>query len=335
MPKVVHLDRISLLECIERNGVVRSLTRMATVTGLEDNIDYQVLMDALDQAGVPKYGATLDGENLRMLRLVDRHPRLLNDDKGTVEVTLTYDHVIDGPNQDIAVGPDPTGVDPPPEEGGELENTGNLYGKIRCSIHQTKRNEYFDWPDPVPGFVLVGPVEKKTILLRHTYPQGDKDFGGQPDEQSGEMEVFEPRIDQQISGWIITDNPYKILKSIVAKTNYKPWADGNPREWMCTEGTAEIGTSTQFVYDENNDPVLNDDGTQQVKKGKYLFTFEFQHNPLTWDVAVYYVNPRTGRPPKGLVEGEGKKRIKYYQQVDFNNFFKVNLEGFIPYTESA
>lgn len=111
MPGNPSIDRLETLECIERNGVIRSLTRVARVFGMGQYLDYRVLWAGLAKAGIPAaYSRLVDTTNnttiaqtmpFNALVLTERDAKIADLDKGTVDVTLKYEHILDGPNQSL------------------------------------------------------------------------------------------------------------------------------------------------------------------------------------------------------------------------------------------
>lgn len=111
MPGNPSIDRLETLECVERNGVVRRLVRTARVMGMTGWTDYRVLWQGLAKAGIPAWGTGLvDSTNLtnfantqafNTLVLIQRDAKIAEQDPGTVDVILTYEHLLDGPNQGL------------------------------------------------------------------------------------------------------------------------------------------------------------------------------------------------------------------------------------------
>jgi hypothetical protein len=140
------LDHLDNLEMDEQNGVVRSLTRKARITGLNPaTVDFNVLIEAYNQVGLPTPGSFLQGTAmfplpvptvtqyaLSMLVLAKRRFKLI-EDKTAVDVYLEYQHFMDGDNQNLtnqALSPN----------GWKVPNSPVVYGKNRASVQQTKAN---------------------------------------------------------------------------------------------------------------------------------------------------------------------------------------------------
>lgn len=154
------IDRLETLECVERNGVIRKLVRLARVFGLS-NTDYRQLWAALIKAGIPAYGSGLvDTSNagtiaatqaFAALVLVERSAKIAEGDPATVDVTLTYEHVLDGPNQGVAFPGIPSKI---------------LYARSRSSIVQKPTNFFYPYgneladttPIPILGVSQFGGV---------------------------------------------------------------------------------------------------------------------------------------------------------------------------------
>lgn len=75
-----------------------------------------------------------------------------------------------------------------------------------------------------------------------------------------------------------------------------------PKTWLCTGITGRSA------------------GDTTASGGADLFevSYEFQSRfPDTWDAEVVFIDPETGQPPVGLVEGEGIKTEQVSNMVDF------------------
>ena len=83
----VYIDRLTTLAAVEDRGAVIQLTRQALVVGLAET-DFDVIFEALDEAGVPAAGSTPTGYD--NLVLVKRSPTLVPGEQSKVLVTLEY-----------------------------------------------------------------------------------------------------------------------------------------------------------------------------------------------------------------------------------------------------
>ncbi len=200
MTEHVYIDRIDQLEATERYGVVVRLVRRARVIGLDASGDYQVLMEALTEAGIPASMTPLTGAP--NLVLVERNPKL-NDDR-TVDVDLIYEHALN--------------------EAQDLNNPpfGIVIGECQASLNQVTSN--LD-------------ENAETITVQHTYPADDADYPNQLKKQGGEIQFFQPQLTLKYQGAKFTISPLLVARSIVGCVNSRQWGGGNVAEWICTAAT--------------------------------------------------------------------------------------------------
>lgn len=168
---------------------------------------------------------------------------------------------------------------------------GLLLGEVQSTVNQVKSNT---------------DSGGRTITVEHTYPDEDPDFPGETKVQGGEIEFFQPQSRLILKGVIATTNPWLVERYIVGKINDAAWAGRGSEEWMCTGCTWRLLDSTV---------------------NRYEFSFEFQHNPDTWNPVVVFTDERTGKPPPDLIEGEGIKRITKHEAVNFDSVLGVRLQG--------
>lgn len=210
MPQV-YIDRIDTLSLQEVNNSVTSLTRLAKVVGLVDT-DYKVLMTALTQAGIPEYGSKLAGAGFEGLILVERNPRLLDSDNGTVNVELVYKSSLG--NQEL---PGNNGM-------------GAIYGTGRASVVQKATNFYV----PYGGSIM--PIQSaEQITVKHTFPADDPDYPGQEIIQGGEVNVYVPEANFSFEAFINVGNPWGSVAAVLGKINNGVFLSQPAYCWMCTE----------------------------------------------------------------------------------------------------
>lgn len=264
-------DRIEDLVMEERFGALVKLVRRFIVVGLSGYTDYSVLLDAINATGIPQWNEGLDGGT--NLISTQRSVRMIDKDKAYVDVTYEHYH---NEGQDF---------DSPP--------VGVQTGELRVNIQQvdTNKDENGDM-----------------IELSHTYPEDDKDYGGQTKTQVGKIQVFSPQRTQTYRGSKQTQTPWLIANQIVGCLNSTPWSGGEVRTWMCTGATWQLLDATEGA-------------------NRYFMSFEFQHNPDGWDPTAVFIDDRTNQPPKGLVEGTGYKTIPYQGEVDFEDIIGTVLQG--------
>lgn len=292
-----YIDRVDTLNCVEEHGVIRSVTRIARVMGVE-NTNYTALYQALSDADVPVYGDVLDQFPFDNVILVSRSARVVNEDAGTVDVTLEYRHVLENASQQI---------DTP------INDLGILYGKMKSSLTQKTTNLYS--PQVQEGQDDPLEFEQHEITVDHTFGADDPIYkdSNTPNPnnetapwaivQGGEISVFVPHRNYVLEGTFATFTPWSIEDQFLNTVNQLTWLGQGPYTWLCTE--------VQWSF---------------LKSGIYKFAFEFQHNPSTWYPWAVFIDQRTGRPPPGLVNGHGKKQIPYYFPVDYNVAFGAIVE---------
>lgn len=148
-------DHTKTLGMKEKNGVIVSLERMYHIGGLGSSIDYQVLLAAYAQVGLPAPGSFLVSPALSpdpitppgaangaaMLVLAEREFSLVDQDKATVGVVLRYQHFMEGNNQNLG-GKFSTNSSSQSPNGWFSPFSRALYGKNRASVQQTKVNFY-------------------------------------------------------------------------------------------------------------------------------------------------------------------------------------------------
>jgi len=281
----LHLDHTSNLSCEEDRGVIRSLNRRALVEFTKAELDADggairnqgvlaAALDHLDSQGLVYLSRLANNpqdatSRFNSLVMVKRSPALLDKDPAWVEVMLTYNHILDGHNQEV-IAP----------------GTGLIYGKGKCSIVEKTTNFFRANGDPSK--------EKALIVVSHTYPVSDTRIGGLPFDsrfprtifQIGEIKVPFTQINYNAQGIVYTDNPVAVAVSIVAKVNSVAWQGQKPKTWICTEAAWESN-------DQASDPVNS--------RPIYKFHFEFQHNSDGWQPTVVFNDKETGLPPIGVI----------------------------------
>jgi hypothetical protein len=271
MAVTASIDRIDLLSCQERFGVIIRLTRKAYIKGLTDT-DHTALFAALEAAGLPASGTALGKDGLV---LAERNPTIIEGSPDQAEVILVYEHY--------------------KNEGQSYDNppVGPFVGTTRASLQQITTNK---------------DQNGDLILLQHTYPADDPDFPNETKYQTGEISVFVPQKTLTVTGVKQTQAPWLIANNIIAKLNSTTFAQADARHWLCT-----------LASWENMDP--------STGANRYFMTFEFQHNPDSWDPTAVFNDENTNRPPANLVDGEGYKTIEYLDAVDFNSVIGTYIQG--------
>lgn len=185
------------------------------------------------------------------------------------------------------------------DEGQQLYYSGvvtdrAVAGKMTTSVVQKSTNLY--------RFAGTGP--QQLITLEHTYPADDEDFGGLTVEQSGTIDVQVPQRTFTIEGIKEVSAPWQMAERLIAAINKGVWL-GQPKwTWMCTE--------VSWLY---------------RTYANYYMTFTFQHNEDTWNPTAVFIDDRTKRPPKDLIEDVGYKQIRYFREVEFVNELGFHVIG--------
>jgi len=179
-------------------------------------------------------------------------------------------------------------------EGQDLDTPlgGLSTGRISANVQQVTSN--LDGDD-VP------------ITVEHTYPATDPDWPGETKTQGGEIQYYQPQRTIFLQGIKDTFRPWVIANSIIGKVNSTTWSGEGRHEWMCTN-------VTWTLYDRDT-------------QNRYLMTFEFQHNPDSWNPTAVFIDERTGRPPVDLVEDEGYKYIRKHDAINFERVIGTRIQG--------
>jgi hypothetical protein len=142
------------------------------------------------------------------------------------------------------------------------------------------------------------------ITVSHTYGSDpDPEYSGQTLTQGGDLPVLMPQTTLTATGRLPVAYPLEVSQFWVGSMNGNFWASGNPYTWLCTRAdfrAIDLALTRPAVWE---------------------FTFEFQHKLDTWIPYAFFVDPRTGKPPAGIVIGTGTKLIDWYGIIDFNVIF--------------
>lgn len=216
----VKIDRIDTLEIKEKWGVIIGCRRQALVLGLT-GVDWTVLYNVLDAAGLPQWGSYLDIDRGRHLALIDRDVRMVDKDKAEVE--LTYGQFNDRGQRLFY------------DSGVVAART--VAGKMQTSVVQKRTNLYR------PG----GTGDEELITLEHTYPVDDPDYAEQTVTQTGEVDVYLPQRTFTVEGIKQTSAPWNIAERLVGAVNRGVWLGMPAHTWMCTEVTWEYMREGVFL----------------------------------------------------------------------------------------
>lgn len=167
--------------------------------------------------------------------------------------------------------------------------TGAVIGSVRAYVQQSESN--ID-------------INGRTVEVEHTYPTDDPEKAGKTEKQGGRFEFYQAQRTIHYEGIKTTSRPWLIANQMIGALNSNPWMGQGAREWMCT------GVSWGLLTGNS-----------------YPMSFEFQHNPDTWDPTVVFIDDRTGRPPKDLVKDTGFKKVFKHPVTNFERVIGVRLQG--------
>lgn len=271
---IVHMDRMETLALVERYGVIMSMTRLARiqftpaeVNAIANESKFSLLQVALSAVGLPGPRTTLAEEGFSNLILVERNPKIAENDKCYVDVELKYEHILAGPSQLL--------FNPP---------SGVLFGKGRCSVTEKATNFYYPEGDRNAPRTLIlvahsfAPEDTGVLMLTKN-TAGDK----LPKTliQGGEVTIPFPQGNFSLAGYAKVVNPWLLARRFVACINKNNWLQEKPFKWLCSDCSWKA--------------LETDINTDELRL--YEFTFEFQFNDDGWNPRVAFNDQRTGRPP--------------------------------------
>lgn len=178
---------------------------------------------------------------------------------------------------------------------------GVILGTTRSRVQQKKTNFYTD-----------ASGNRQFITVSYTFPPNDPDFPNQTVVQGGTIDASYVNSEFTIKGMVSTNTPWLLELNIRNTVNALLWKEGPPRTWLCTE----------VMWEPTGIVIVNG-----VKLGRYHFEFSFSQNQDTWDADIVFIDPRTSKPPNGLIPNVGYKRIPYLRSLDFDRFFGAFVEG--------
>lgn len=175
---------------------------------------------------------------------------------------------------------------------------GFFTANVRVSVQQVTTNKDIDglavsvehtWPSVTPPELQVHPAGELSV-------------------QGGEFQAFIPQRSFSVEGYKITNAPWVLANQMIGRLNNAPFSGQAIHEWMCVGATWRIA---------DNDIAAN----------RYFMSFEFQHNPDTWNPTVVFIDPETGKPPKDLVQGVGFKTIRRNPEINFETVLGTRIQG--------
>ena len=143
------------------------------------------------------------------------------------------------------------------------------------------------------------------IVVAHQFPPDDPDYGDTPQYQGTDLDVLMPQTTLCATGQLPVDYPDLLSELWVGSMNATAWAGARPYQYLCTR--------CDFRGLDNG----------VGRQRRWLFTFEFQKRLTGWVPQTFFVDPRTGKPPRWLIPGVGYKSVDWYGLLDFNYLFGV------------
>jgi hypothetical protein len=140
------------------------------------------------------------------------------------------------------------------------------------------------------------------ITTSHTYPDTDEEFGGETLTQGSPINPLYPQMTLRGIVRVQQDFPHLYASEWIGHVNSTQWAGLNA-------GKMIVSNVQWMPFDFSTTPKT------------WEFTFEFQGDPRGWQPSVFFVDPRTGKPPVDLVAGTGTKTVSWYPTRDFNTVF--------------
>lgn len=292
MPQI-HLDHLSALSGKMERGAIRSVTRTARLIFSAEELDDEnedirspeilsAALDALEEEGFV-FGSLLNEANTRWshLVLVGMEPKLaMSDSQNCVDVTLSYQHVLDGANQ-FATSADSDSITVP---------SGRIWGKYRTGIVEKTTNFFY------PNGDRSNPDAKTLIVVSYTVPTWDIRVGGIPHDpnhprtiyQGGEITIPFPNANYRFELVVSCIDPVKLANTIRNRINTLPWLGYDSYTWICSNVEIEM--------------LARDGGIIGPDRSLYKFAFEFQHNNDGWKPTVVFNDQQSGKPPAGVDE---------------------------------
>lgn len=218
MTAVASIDSTTTLEAKEKYGTYIYLVRRMRVINLVDT-DYQVLQSALTAAGVPVNGSFLVGTTAANLVLTERNVKLVEEDKGSVDVDCVYEPALnEGQNIDAPF-------------------YGLLVGEVQASLNEVESN--------VDGAGVP-------ITVQYTYPTTDTEQPGKTVVQGGVIKFFQAQKTQTFEGIKSINTPWLLAAHLVGGVNRSPWLGGTVAQWMCTKCSWRIWDNNPAVITGRN-----------------------------------------------------------------------------------
>jgi hypothetical protein len=224
-------------------------------------------------------------------------------------VHVRYDHILDGPNQNIfpAIG-----------------DIGLLLVKGKSSIIQKPANAFYPNGNQDAGL--------QQIAVAHQYPLTDDLYKGRLLFQSGEIQTAWPQDNIKLEGTTITGDPFALKDLIHRKVNLNPWLGKPARTWLCTEVEFDcldfVKGLYRFGFEIQNDSdtwdplvVFNDDRINLPPVQLEKPNADSFYGPE--QVRNLYANPA-----EGTVRPAAYWYVPYLPAIDYFGYFQSRFDGF-------
>ncbi len=291
-PGDATIDIIEGVRWQEEAGVVSNVQRMVIVTDLPGpivgNADFNVRL-ALNHVSVPQPGEVHPSEP--NVFVTSRAGKAISPTQ--INILVTYQV--------------PGGGDFPPPDSNFVLSGGS-------SVEQVETSKFIlTVPPNTPPYAIGGQVIGKNIEVKppqSIVTEGDE---GINKNQTATVAAFETRTTISINNTFTAPAPWAFAPMVTNAVNDGGWRyDGGfsaPRTWQVEGYSFELTDRTTVPP-------------------TYRQTVKFRHNPNTWDPEVFWVDPRTGRPPKdvgeltgGDVDGQSYYRVGVHIEMNFNQVF--------------
>ena len=297
-PGTAYLDIIEGVRWQEEAGQVSSIQRMFIVSGLPTPItSADGTTSGSKDSNIPLALAHAD-----VPRPGDPHPM-----QPTVFVTSRSGKAISPTQVNILV----TYARP---EGGSFDPPDNNFVVSGGSSIEQVETSKFVLARSGGWYVLGGQTVDENIVVKP--PQSIITEGNEEvnKDQVASVAAFEARSTVSISNTFQQQSPWDFGPQVTNMVNTGSWrydgGYGNARSWLISEYTYELA-------DPTTSPPM------------YRQSVTFRYNPNTWDPEVFWVDPRTGRPPKdvggtdGGFDGKSYYRVATHDDLDFNGWLSL------------
>jgi hypothetical protein len=165
--------------------------------------------------------------------------------------------------------------------------------------YKTKTSRIMPPSTSTPGQVTVGGSVQSTdanLDINGALMVVGPPPGVTADSQVGTASIMIPQLALRFSR-LEPSSPASNAKTYLGTTNSGTFQGDAAGIWLCTrlEGVSDDGGAT------------------------YRVDYEFQRCPGGWDATILWVDPETGTPPSGCVDGDGIETYQVYAQTNFGS----------------